>query len=71
MEQTPTEWLVKEINKLNVSTEARLFIEKLGKQAKLMEKERLESLKDFDTWKEWKHDNQVLVDMIKEYCNKI
>lgn len=55
MEQTPTEWLVKEINKLNVSTEARLFIEKLGKQAKLMEEERLESLKDFDTWKEWKN----------------
>jgi len=55
MEQTPIEWLVKEINKLNVSTEARLFIEKLGRQAKLMEEERLESLKDFDTWKEWKN----------------
>lgn len=36
----------------------------------LIPEEVLEKLKDFDTWKEWKHDSQVLVDMIKEYCNK-
>jgi hypothetical protein len=36
----------------------------------LVPEEVLEKLKDFDTWKEWKHDNQVLINMIKEYCNK-
>ena len=55
MEQTPIEWLVKEINKINVSSEARMFIEKLKERALEMDKERLESLKDFDNWKEWKN----------------
>ena len=39
--QTAVEWLVEEINKLNVSTEARGFINKLQKQAKEMEKQQI------------------------------
>lgn len=39
-QQTAVEWLVQEINKINVSTEARIFINKLEKQAKAMEKEQ-------------------------------
>ena len=38
--QTAVEWLVQEINKINVSNEARIFINKLEKQAKEMEKEQ-------------------------------
>jgi hypothetical protein len=37
----------------------------------LIPEEVLEKLRDFDTWKEWKHDNNILIDFIKEYCNKI
>jgi len=37
-QQTAVEWLVQEINKINVSIEARLFVDKLEKQAKEMEK---------------------------------
>mgnify|MGYP003342580454 CR=1 FL=1 len=36
----------------------------------LVPEEVLAQLKDFDTWKEWKHNNEILVNMIKEYCNK-
>ena len=39
--QTTVEWLVEEINKINVSIEARLFIEKLKNQAIQMEKEQI------------------------------
>lgn len=42
---TAIEWLVQEINKINVSTEARMFINKLEKQAKEMEKQQI-----FETW---------------------
>jgi hypothetical protein len=38
---TAVEWLVEEINKLNVSNEARLFINKLKEQAKEMEKQQI------------------------------
>jgi len=41
MKQTAVEWLVQEINKINVSTEARIFINKLENQAKEMEKEQI------------------------------
>jgi hypothetical protein len=37
----------------------------------LIPEEVLEKLRDFDTWKEWKHDNNILINFIKEYCNKI
>lgn len=45
MKQTAVEWLVQEINKINVSTEARIFINKLEKQAKEIEKQQ-----STDTW---------------------
>jgi DNA topoisomerase VI subunit B len=38
--KTAVEWLVQEINKINVSTEARRFISKLEKQAKEIEKQQ-------------------------------
>jgi hypothetical protein len=41
MKQTAVEWLVEEINKLNVSNEARLFINKLKEQAIQMEKQQI------------------------------
>lgn len=40
---TAVEWIVQEINKISVSREATLFIEKLRKQAKQMEKEHHEN----------------------------
>lgn len=40
MKQSAVEFLVEEINKLNLSTEARAFINKLQKQAKEIEKEQ-------------------------------
>ena len=41
--QTAVEWLVNEINKMNVSTEARLFINKLKRKAIEMEKGQIEN----------------------------
>ena len=40
-EITAVEWFAREINKINVSTEARLFIEKLKNQAKEMENQQM------------------------------
>ena len=40
MKQTAVDWLADEINKMNVSREATLFINKLKKQAKQKEKEQ-------------------------------
>jgi hypothetical protein len=53
MEKTPVEWLVEQI-KNNVHNSIEEF-ELIVNQAKEMEHEKLESLKDFDTWKEWKN----------------
>ena len=39
---TSIEWFAQEINKINVSTEARLFINKLKDQAKEMHREEIE-----------------------------
>ena len=41
MEQTAVEWFNEEINKLNVGTDARIFIAKLFEKAKEMENQRL------------------------------
>jgi hypothetical protein len=38
---TSIEWFAQEINKINVSTEARLFINKLKEQAKLLHKQEI------------------------------
>jgi len=69
MEQTPVEWLIDEAMKLVVQymngtlNEETLDddIYRIGTKAKEMEKERLESLKDFDTWKEWKNSKWYVV----------
>ena len=63
MEQTPIEWLVGEGMKFLVQAMTGTLNEdtieddvyRIVTKAKEMEKERLESLKDFDTWKEWKN----------------
>jgi hypothetical protein len=39
--ETAVEWFNEEINKLNVGTDARVFIAKLFEQAKEMEKEQI------------------------------
>jgi|TARA_R110000868_G_scaffold39555_3_gene137683 hypothetical protein len=66
MKQTAVEWLIDESMKLVVQymkgtlNEDTLddVIYELGTKAKEMEKENLESLKDFDTWKEWKNKSE-------------
>ena len=37
----------------------------------LIPEEALERLKDFDTWKEWKHDPNVLINIAKEISLKL
>jgi hypothetical protein len=41
MKQTAVEWFNEEINKLNVGTDARVFIAKLFEQAKEIEKQQI------------------------------
>ena len=61
--QSPVEWLIDEAMKLMIQYMTGTLNEdtldddiyRIGTIAKEMEKERLESLKDFDTWKEWKN----------------
>jgi hypothetical protein len=49
--QTAVEWFNEEINKLNVGTDARVFIAKLFQQAKEMEKEQInEAFKHGEFW---------------------
>jgi hypothetical protein len=51
MEQSAVEWL---LNSLDYN-QNMLGIKEIIEEAKQMEKQQLESLKDFDTWKEWKN----------------
>jgi tRNA/tmRNA/rRNA uracil-C5-methylase (TrmA/RlmC/RlmD family) len=63
MEQTALEWIFNEIERLRVNAEInnmddyKFIIRRaeIFEEAKQMEKQQLESLKDFDTWKEWKN----------------
>jgi len=65
MEKTPVEWLIDEAMNLVIQymngtlNEETLDddIYRIGTRAKEMEKEKLEFLKDFDNWKEWKNSN--------------
>jgi len=52
-EQTPIEWLVNQLEKYNRLTETEFKV--IIKQAKQMDKKRMDELKDFDVWKEWKN----------------
>jgi hypothetical protein len=53
MEQTAVEWLFEQV----VNRTERVYFLKELEQAKEMERQKLEKLKDFDTWKEWKNKN--------------
>jgi hypothetical protein len=56
-EQSSIEWLVNQLileNELTIKGENLKLIE----IAKQKEKDLLEKLKDFDTWKEWKNNKQ-------------
>lgn len=37
----------------------------------LVPEEVMEQLRDFDTWKEWKNNPELLVEMIKNSCQKL
>jgi hypothetical protein len=55
MEQiSAVEWLENEIGVNNMGD----FLKDKIQQAKEIEKAKLEKLKDFDTWKEWKNRQQ-------------
>ena len=49
--ESPVKWLEKRIDQKNMGA----FLKSVINQAKEKEKEYLEKLKDFDTWKEWKN----------------
>jgi len=51
MEQSAVEWLLDSLD----YNQNMLGIKEIIEEAKQMEKQQLESLKDFDTWKEWKN----------------
>ena len=63
MEQSAVEWLVDESMKLVAQVMTGTLnedtieddVNRIVTKAKEMEKQQLESLKDFDTWKEWKN----------------
>ena len=51
------EWFLNEFQKqvwFEPNSELDIWIKDLILKAKQMEKDKLESLKDFDNWKEWK-----------------
>ena len=62
MKQTALEWIFNEMERLRVNAKINNMDDykfiirsaEIFEQAKEMEKQQLESLKDFDTWKEWK-----------------
>ena len=55
MKQTAVEWLEKELNYIEENAYTSYIDLKIN-QALAMEKEQMEKLKDFDTWKEWKNE---------------
>ena len=54
MKKTAVEWLEKELNYIEENAYTS-YIDLKIQQALEMEKKQMESLKDFDTWKEWKN----------------
>jgi hypothetical protein len=52
---TAVEWLEKELNYIEENAYTS-YIDLKIQQALEMEKKQMESLKDFDTWKEWKNE---------------
>jgi hypothetical protein len=71
MKQTAVEWFNEEINKLNVGTDARVFIAKLFEQAKEMEKEQIveaykEGYSDGDFYEDERLDKELAEQYYKE-----
>jgi hypothetical protein len=60
-EQTPIEWLIEQLTESGINYNPlekdgySKTQEKLFEQAKQMDKKRMDELKDFDVWKEWKN----------------
>jgi hypothetical protein len=54
MDQTAVTWIEETIGRKHMNE----FLKSVIDQAKEKEKEYLENLKDFDTWKEWKNRQQ-------------
>ena len=54
--QTAVEWLVEQLKERGYAGEFPPHL--LFEQAKEMEKEQMEELKDFEKWKEWKNKQQ-------------
>jgi hypothetical protein len=60
---TAVEWLIEEISSSkyfynlmeDINSRSTVAQSNIFEQAKEMEKEQMEKLKDFDTWKEWKN----------------
>ena len=79
MKQTALEWIFNEMERLRVNVKInnmddyKFIIRRaeIFEEAKQMEKQQLESLKDFDTWKEWKGNPEILTDIIKEITLKL
>lgn len=59
--QTAVEWLIEQLECFGNKHELQLSwatVDELVDQAKEMEKEQMEELKDFEKWKEWKNKQQ-------------
>lgn len=67
---TAVEWIVEEINKISVSREATLFIEKLRNQAKQMEKEQIMKAVDRGFDEGCKHPEDVTLRDAEQYYNE-
>jgi hypothetical protein len=52
MEQSTVEWFSVQLDRIGITEE---LIGHLIKEAKQMESDNLERLKDFNVWKEWKN----------------
>ena len=58
MKETAVEWLLENLNSEPYSEEEFNYNSDCWDKALEMEKEQLESLKDFDVWKEWKNKSE-------------
>ena len=59
--QTAVEWLIEQLECFGNKHELQLSwatVDELVEQAKEMEKEQMEELKDFEKWKEWRNKPQ-------------
>jgi hypothetical protein len=69
MEKTSIEWLLEEVNKLNISNEARTFLNKLGEKAKEKHKQEIIEAHGVKT-KSINQDQSEIITGIKYYNEK-